>query len=237
MRRSHPMIRSLFNSAVKHFEIKQNVPLYNSEFPFIKCFLLQPTSTCITDPVPMVTPLPIVVTLEFWSSSAIFSVFNDRVLLFENNERLVNDICLCIYDASARHCGITRCLDPTWLLGLSERSFYECVLLSRIKEIAPQYARRGKRISINSRDDLLRYNSISKIDDMNSRTPNPDIHWPPRGTVTEFDQQAFESKEWYMLNVMLIQRKGEFAERVALGQIHKDAWAKADSQRKFFRLI
>lgn len=52
--------------------------------------------------------------------------------------------------------------------------------------------------------------------------------------VVDFDEEVYENREWCMLNVMLIRWDEErgFAERVAVGRMHEDAWAKLGPQRK-----
>lgn len=52
-----------------------------------------------------------------------------------------------------------------------------------------------------------------------------------------FDERAFEKKPWCLLNIMLIEWKGMEAERVTIGQMHKDAWNTLKRQRKNIRLI
>jgi hypothetical protein len=47
-----------------------------------------------------------------------------------------------------------------------------------------------------------------------------------------FDTRKFQAKPWCLLNVMLIEWKGESAERLAIAQIHEDAWAKAGAAKK-----
>ena len=44
----------------------------------------------------------------------------------------------------------------------------------------------------------------------------------------EFDDNVFTFREWCYLNVMLIQRDGDRAQRVSIGVIHEDAWVEAN---------
>ena len=43
-----------------------------------------------------------------------------------------------------------------------------------------------------------------------------------------FDEVYFSPREWCILNVMLIQRDGDRAQRVGVGVIHEDAWVEAN---------
>ena len=43
-----------------------------------------------------------------------------------------------------------------------------------------------------------------------------------------FDRDVFTAREWGLLNVMLIQRDGDRAQRVGIGVIHEDAWVEAN---------
>ena len=43
-----------------------------------------------------------------------------------------------------------------------------------------------------------------------------------------FDKDFFTPRQWCFLNVMLIQRDGDRAQRVAIGVIHEDAWVQAN---------
>ena len=43
-----------------------------------------------------------------------------------------------------------------------------------------------------------------------------------------FDMDVFTSRKWCLLNVMLIKRDGDRAQRVSIGVIHEDAWVEAN---------
>lgn len=51
-----------------------------------------------------------------------------------------------------------------------------------------------------------------------------------------FDTYHYPLTEDWSMNVMLVQWKGEYAKRVAIGQIHADAWERSNPRRKFVRL-
>ena len=53
-----------------------------------------------------------------------------------------------------------------------------------------------------------------------SSDPNPYLQF--------CDSDIFTTREWGLLNVMLIQRDGDRAERVGIGVIHEDAWIEAN---------
>jgi hypothetical protein len=91
-------------------------------------------------------------------------------------------------------------------------------------------ARRTREVTIRSRDDALKEMMV----------PVAEIEWPERGTVPDFDEKVYPYHPWQALDVMIVQREGStgtFATRVALGQIHEDAWTAASPQTKFFQLI
>ena len=52
-----------------------------------------------------------------------------------------------------------------------------------------------------------------------------------------FDVTHYRKRQWYLLNVMLLKWEGEFAERVAVGVVHEDAWRAARPRPKFVKLI
>jgi hypothetical protein len=52
-----------------------------------------------------------------------------------------------------------------------------------------------------------------------------------------FDHKTFKRKPWCLLNIMLVEWKGNDAERVTIGKIHIDAWNKLKTQRKGIRLV
>lgn len=43
-----------------------------------------------------------------------------------------------------------------------------------------------------------------------------------------FDEEAFQGREWCFINVMLIERDKDRAQRLGVGVIHEDAWVKAE---------
>ena len=52
-----------------------------------------------------------------------------------------------------------------------------------------------------------------------------------------FDERYFDDRPWCLLNVMMIQRKEECAERIAVGFIHEDAWVAANPKSELITLI
>ncbi|KIM96766.1 hypothetical protein OIDMADRAFT_204534 [Oidiodendron maius Zn] len=51
-----------------------------------------------------------------------------------------------------------------------------------------------------------------------------------------FDTYHYQVTEDWSRNIMLIEWRGEYAERVAIGQIHANAWERSNPQRKVVRL-
>jgi hypothetical protein len=45
--------------------------------------------------------------------------------------------------------------------------------------------------------------------------------------LTFFDQAVFPDREWCFINVMLVERDNDKAQRLGVGIIHEDAWIKA----------
>jgi hypothetical protein len=61
---------------------------------------------------------------------------------------------------------------------------------------------------------------------------------PLSATMSYFDENVYEPKEWCHLNIMLISRVDEFtACRVGVGIIHKDAWVAAKPETTFVKLV
>ncbi|OCL02861.1 HET-domain-containing protein [Glonium stellatum] len=52
-----------------------------------------------------------------------------------------------------------------------------------------------------------------------------------------FDETVYSDRDWCQLNVMLIERIGDVAERVAVGIIHEDAWVGANPEAIFLKLV
>ena len=52
-----------------------------------------------------------------------------------------------------------------------------------------------------------------------------------------FDETRYNKRPWCLLNVMLLKWVGEFAERIAVGVMHEDAWKASAPRAKFVRLI
>ena len=51
-----------------------------------------------------------------------------------------------------------------------------------------------------------------------------------------FDKDRYECTEWCTLNVMLVKVDGDLTERLAIGQMHADAWNGAKPQNSLIRL-
>lgn len=54
--------------------------------------------------------------------------------------------------------------------------------------------------------------------------------------VQHYDVDVFFYSEWHLLNVMLIQRDGDRAQRLDIGLIHEDAWVEANPVRMLIKL-
>ena len=163
--------------------------------------------------------------LEFYSSSAKFLVSSCMGILFAGRDvgDLRNKLGMCIYDNKERQCGVAFGIDPRCVED-QERVLYEFVLLSRVRLDDGQNC---KQVEIRSRKDALKFLAMLPSDN----------DWPPPLTAGAFDYHVFESRPWCLLNVMLIKRDSGFAERVAIGRVHEDAWIEGCPEKKLFRLI
>ncbi|KAK1966209.1 HET-domain-containing protein [Colletotrichum sublineola] len=104
-----------------------------------------------------------------------------------------------IYDRAGRHCGTIRGIP--FSAGNKSEANWELVLLSRCDQ-----------------DEVVQ----TEID----ACPNLPLEYPSCEEYYEeiFDTSTYHYKRWWILNVMLVDRKGTWVERVAVGQIHIDAW-------------
>lgn len=77
---------------------------------------------------------------------------------------------------------------------------------------------------------------ISQMETLRNIQPSDGI--PP---IPMFDEKHYERKfsdrRWVTYNVMLVQLKSEFSERLAVGQIHSSAWKECQSAYKHVRLV
>ncbi|OCL03431.1 HET-domain-containing protein [Glonium stellatum] len=210
-----------------YYETIQNVDVFKLE---VEKFEIKERNTFLATKVTTTHEKSEADVLEFRSSSATFLVSSGKGIVFEGLEFRRNELFMRIYDEEGRHCGITNGLNPLWMQGQNAIP-YECVLLSRARDASggpqSQYARRCKYVQINSHHEALEI----------LNTPEAGMEWPPRMTAGEFDRHIFENRVWCLVNVMIIKRDGDYAERVALGVIHEDAWNKACPESKVFRII
>ncbi|KAF3804279.1 hypothetical protein GCG54_00000630 [Colletotrichum gloeosporioides] len=111
-----------------------------------------------------------------------------------------------VYDSNGRHCGTLRGINFS---KYHDQEKWEIILLSR-----------------SDQDEVLQAN----ID----ATPSTDLppEYPSAKEYYEeiFDTTAYKYRRWWALNIMLVERKGMWVERVAVGQIHADAWESALGQ-------
>ncbi|KAJ3538980.1 hypothetical protein NM208_g5667 [Fusarium decemcellulare] len=115
---------------------------------------------------------------------------------------------LWIYDAAGHHCGSIRG-PATW--APSEDGFYEFVLLSR-----------------SDQDKVTQA-------DVDGYRDNLPLEYPSAEEYYEevFDTSVYEHKPWWALNILLVEWKGDLAERVAAGQLHVDAWHTSQKMKSF----
>ncbi|KAF4837660.1 hypothetical protein CGCSCA4_v011867 [Colletotrichum siamense] len=108
-----------------------------------------------------------------------------------------------LYDSNGRHCGTLRGINFS---EHHDQEKWEMILLSR-----------------NDQDEVLQ----ADIDATPST--NLPLEYPSAKEYYEeiFDTTAFKYRRWWALNIMLVERKGSWVERVAVGQVHADAWESA----------
>lgn len=119
-----------------------------------------------------------------------------------------------INDSTSHHCGTLTGI-TSWPPSSYDITKYDVVLLSR------SYQKVVTEASIKaSLDHLpLEYpSSYEYYDEM-------------------FDPDHYPLTEDWSMNIMLVEWKGECAERVAIGQIHVNAWKKLGSERKLVLLV
>ncbi|KAL0943462.1 heterokaryon incompatibility protein [Colletotrichum truncatum] len=107
-----------------------------------------------------------------------------------------------IYDKAGHHCGTLRGID--FWISQYDKENWEIVLLSR-----------------SFQDEVTQ----ADID----AYPHLPLEYPSRTEYYEdiFDTSFFNYKTGWALNIMLVDRKGAWVERLAIGQIHVDAWESA----------
>ncbi|KAF4986249.1 hypothetical protein FDECE_16050 [Fusarium decemcellulare] len=115
---------------------------------------------------------------------------------------------LWIYDATGHHCGSLRGPE-TW--APSADVVYEFVLLSR-----------------SDQDKVTQA-------DVDGYRDNLPLEYPSAEEYYEeiFDTSVYGHKQWWALNILLVEWKGDLAERVAVGQLHVDAWPTSQKMKSF----
>lgn len=101
--------------------------------------------------------------------------------------------------------------------------------------------------SIKCRDtDLLEFVLLSHCDqdevtqaDIEAYQDRLPLEYPSSREYFEeiFDTARFERKPGWALNILLVEKNGDFAERVAIGQIHVDAWNMLRPEMNTVRLV
>lgn len=110
---------------------------------------------------------------------------------------------LWIYDVSGRHCGTLHGFErDAWLTSCNDNPRHDLVLLSR-----------------NSQDEVTQ----AAIQHFQDHLP---LEYPSNKEYYEeiFDTGHYYYKKDWALNIMLVRSNNGLAERVAVGQMHTDAW-------------
>ena len=177
-------------------------------------------------------------TLRFFSQSARVRIRKQPAIVArdgaDRNPPNIPDSHLVPYilDSDGRCCGIIFEVEPEWCSRNCD-STYEIVLLS------------SDRSKHYYGDGTVSMRCWAKRQDL-----DPDSSWNEGieadriwiyetaiyGAPNTAPQQKAHTDD-YLYNVMLIRRSEDLVERLAIGQIHKDAWDKASPQREFFRVV
>ena len=114
-----------------------------------------------------------------------------------------------IHDSNGYHCGVVQGLLPNWT-GLHDPKCCEFVLLSLCQQgiVTPEKV----KVSYNLRTENF-HTTHNYYDEV-------------------FDTNYYVPKEEWALNVMLVEWRGKVTVRVAVGQMHVDAWSGAGGGRK-----
>lgn len=119
---------------------------------------------------------------------------------------------LWIYDAAGHHCGTLRGF-TSW--EPCSDSVYEFVLLSR-----------------SDQDKIIQ----EDVDGYRNHLP---LEFSTADEYYEeiFDTHFYQYKRWWALNILLVERKGDLSRRLAVGQLHADAWDSTSQNTKSFVLV
>lgn len=119
---------------------------------------------------------------------------------------------LWIYDAAGHHCGTLRGFN-SWKPGPD--AIYEFVLLSR-----------------SDQDKVIQADVDGYRDHLPLEYPSADEYYEE-----VFDASIYQHKRWWALNILLVERKGDLSQRLAVGQLHADAWHGCSLKMKTFVLV
>ncbi|KAI8660883.1 HET domain-containing protein [Fusarium keratoplasticum] len=119
---------------------------------------------------------------------------------------------LWIYDAAGHHCGTLRGFN-SW--NPCPDSAYEFVLLSR-----------------SDQDKIIQADVDGYRDHLPLEYPSADEYYEEI-----FDTSIYQYKSWWALNILLVERKEDLSQRLAVGQLHADAWDAAKQKMKSFVLV
>lgn len=119
-----------------------------------------------------------------------------------------------IYDTASHHCGTLIGIESWPPDPAHETSKYELLLLSRCHQ------------KIVTAADIE-----ANLDRLPPEHPSHQEYYDEI-----FDTCYYTPTEDWAMNIMLVEWKGDYAVRVAVGQIHADAWENSNPQRKFVRL-
>ncbi|RSL69976.1 hypothetical protein CEP54_001941 [Fusarium duplospermum] len=119
---------------------------------------------------------------------------------------------LWIYDAAGHHCGTLRGF-ASWQP--CSDSVYEFILLSR-----------------SDQDKVTQ----ADVEGYRDRLP---LEYPSANEYYEevFDTSIYQYKSWCALNILLVERKGDLSQRLAVGQLHADAWDSTSQEMRSFVLV
>lgn len=119
---------------------------------------------------------------------------------------------------------------------LSDTAGHHCGTLTGIESWPPKHS-----YDITKYDLVLLSRSHQRVvteADIKANLKHLPLEYPSSHEYYEeiFDTYHYPLTEDWSMNIMLVEWKGEYAERVAIGQIHENAWERSNPQRKFIRL-
>jgi hypothetical protein len=145
-------------------------------------------------------------TLRFSALTIPVENFDVRQLCMDDGTEIP---CSELLNEQKQRCGVIMDYENLLTAHVAKESTFEFVLLSRNLRCKPVPTKQSATVTTHPPGTPI-WNGKRFV-------------WSEE--VDDFDESVFADGEWRMLNVMMIQHMDEgYAERVAVGRIHEDAW-------------